>query len=464
MYTLASDSLQGRKAGSGDAAKARAYIAREWRAMGLQPLWGNSYEMPFTVYGDEGYCNLLALIEGSDPNLKEEYIVIGGHYDHLGVRKGKVYNGADDNASGTACVTEVARQLLKRRGELKRSVIVCAFDAEEMGLHGSRALADHLEKLGLISHVKLMMSVDMVGWLKASGWLKLEGTGTLADPDRLVAGDGQLKVTTKRFETSMVGATDTEPFATKGVPTLYVSTGLKSPYHKPEDDADLIDYPGMDKVTDYMVGLTVRASALEGPLASGKLSPKHDPKVRPFEFGLTVGYNTATVHLPDAAFNPKSLTGGQGGLMLKWNASKMLSLQMEVLYTYTHSRFPDAAKPFEEGFRQQQHAVTVPLALQFGPRIENVMAVYLIGGGYYSRLLSGDFYLSGGGEMPAGAPGFKSTSPNQWGLLWGVGIQLGLHLGVDVRNYYQMNQLWETTEGLPKAFNWWTAASIMYYF
>ena len=130
VYYLASDSLQGRQAGSDDSRKAAAYIENEYRQMGLKP-FGSSYRHYFVrrVAAREGsaipinpdsvdyyeqhnrpvYCNLVGVIEGSDPALKNEFVVIGGHYDHLGVKNGEVYNGADDNASGTAAVTEVAR-------------------------------------------------------------------------------------------------------------------------------------------------------------------------------------------------------------------------------------------------------------------------------------------------------------------------------------------------------------------
>ena len=168
LYYLASDSLQGRKAGSDDGRKAAAYIENEYRQMGLQPFGGtyrhyflHSYSsirgrsVPvsadsvdyYAAQDKTVYCNLVGIIEGSDPVLKNEYIVVGGHYDHLGVKDGEVYNGADDNASGTASVTEVARQLLARRGDLKRSVIICAFDAEELGLFGSQALSVEMQQL-----------------------------------------------------------------------------------------------------------------------------------------------------------------------------------------------------------------------------------------------------------------------------------------------------------------------------
>ena len=88
VYTLAADSLQGRRAGSPDAHRAANYITRQWRAMGLKPLWNNDYRMPFELSGKSEYNNLIAIIEGNDPVLKNEFIVIGGHYDHLGVRNG----------------------------------------------------------------------------------------------------------------------------------------------------------------------------------------------------------------------------------------------------------------------------------------------------------------------------------------------------------------------------------------
>ena len=153
----------------------------------------------------------------------------------------------------------MARQLLARRGELKRSVIICAFDAEEMGLYGSKALSKEMMNLGLIGKVKMMMSIDMVGWLKQGKHLSFTGTGTLkdcADMIKEVAAQTGVPVSTRRFESSPFTATDTEPFASKGVPTLAVTTGLKSPYHKPGDDPELIDYPAYSSYHLHGIGQT----------------------------------------------------------------------------------------------------------------------------------------------------------------------------------------------------------------
>ena len=257
LYTLAADSLRGRAAGTDDGRRAAEYIRRQWRQMGMIPLWNNNYDDPFVkaqpMSAGNSFCNLIGLIEGSDPVLKNEYIVIGAHYDHVGVKGDKIYNGADDNASGSSCVLEVARQLINKKSELKRSVIICAFDAEEIGLFGSSQMVAQLKAHNMLDKVKLMLSVDMVGWYNANGHLVMEGSKTVADANELLSPDklgSDLKVKLVPFEKSLFTATDTEPFAEAGIATIAVTTGLKSPYHKPEDDADLIDYNGLDRITD----------------------------------------------------------------------------------------------------------------------------------------------------------------------------------------------------------------------
>ena len=109
--------------------------------------------------------------------MKNEYIVIGAHYDHLGVKKGEIYNGADDNASGVATLIELGKALKKNQSNLKRSVMLVAFDAEEIGLVGSKHFINHTSATDM--DIKLMFSIDMVGWYKASGAVNYAGTGTI---------------------------------------------------------------------------------------------------------------------------------------------------------------------------------------------------------------------------------------------------------------------------------------------
>lgn len=460
VYTLAADSLNGRQAGSPDAARARAYISRQWREMGLKPAFGDNYEMTFELHGQANYANLVAFIEGNDPVLKEEYIVIGGHYDHLGVKNGEVYNGADDNASGTACVTEVARQLLAHRKELKRSVVICAFDAEEMGLHGSQALVTHMRNKGLLDKVKLMMSIDMVGWLKAGKALTMEGSGTLADPN-LLLDDTNIPIRKKKFETSILTATDTGPFATQGIATLAVTTGLKSPYHKPGDDPELIDYEGLDRITDYLAAFLLRASQQPGNLASGKVAHKHRPVQRKFMVGPTFGANRGYITLVDAAVTPKDLIGWTGGLQMQYNFSDSWALHSKVLYSYTRNRMPFADDAYGEGYRIRQESVMVPLALQLGI-YSPTFSAYLRAGGYFNYLLHMDTYYTGDNESIR-VPTFQAPSPYRGGIIWGWGLRLG-HMSFDMDTYYQIGDLFSTSAGLPKALGSGLTVTLGYYF
>lgn len=479
VYTLAADSLNGRKAGSPDAVRAANYITHQWREMGLKPLWNNDYRMPFETYGTSGYNNLIAIIEGNDPELKNEYIVIGGHYDHLGVRNGKIYNGADDNASGTACVTEVARQLLAHQGELKRSVIICAFDAEEIGLHGSEALAKKMKELNLIGRVQLMMSIDMVGWLKQGGSLTLEGTGTLSHSNQLT--DPELlgipiKINTKRFENSIFTATDTEPFAILGVPTLAVTTGIKSPYHKPEDDADLIDYDGLSLVTDYLAAFTLHAANKPGQLASGKVAPKHRDKVSPFNLGLSLGYNSAWLRFPDAAFNGKSLLGWHGGIAMQYNFNKTLALHTDILYTHTRSPYPDPHDPYHNSLRLRQQSLTVPLMLRLSVGTRSTY-LYCSAGGYYSYNINSEFSpkevaIKSNLEANSGVNNNPIFNTHQWGWGFDFGFRLGYNWDFRCVMLYQINQLFIDSQiangpndnGFPHAHHSLSSFTLTYYF
>ncbi len=469
VYTLAADSLNGRRAGSPDAQRAAAYITRQWREMGLKPFFDNNkdYNMPFTIGREGGYCNLVAIIEGNDPVLKNEFIVIGGHYDHLGVRNGNIYNGADDNASGTACVTEVARQLLAHQGELKRSVIVCAFDAEEIGLYGSSSLAEYMEKHNLIGRVKLMMSVDMVGWLKQGGSLTLEGTGTLLNSNQLTDAKSlgiPIKITSKRFESSIFTATDTEPFAKQGVPTLAVTTGIKSPYHKPEDDANLIDYEGLDLVTDFMAAFTLRAANQPGQLASGKVASKHRNKAVPFNLGLSLGYNRNGLNFPEAAFNGKTLLGWHAGIAMQCNFNNSLSLHADVLYSNTRSPYPDIHFLYNDILRLRQQSVTVPLMLRYSIGGRSA-ALFLSFGGYYSYNINSQFYFTK--EVAAIDKPAYTTSPqpchtHQWGLGWDFGFRLGYNWDVRCAFLYQLNSLFNDAS-MPRTLNTFTSFTLTYY-
>lgn len=381
VYYFASDSLRGRAAGSPDAAKAAAYIVKEYQSMGLKPMYDDWY-MPFTRSGKD-YKNVVAVLEGTDPALKDQYIVIGAHYDHLGVKDGKIYNGADDNASGSASLIEIARTLCAHRNQLKRTVIIASFDAEELGLYGSEALAkkmidqDHLD-------VRLMMSVDMVGWYKADNRLTLWGVATIKDGKRIL-GSEQLNLRFKNFEWSPFTATDTEGFAKRQVPTLAADTGLKSPYHKPEDDADLIDYDGLDKITDYLSVISVKFASDEQLAASGKVAGKHRDGLPILEVGAFLALGNSSLSFPKAGFNGKQRFSYGGGVsaQLNFGHHSHYGLKADAIFEVAQALYPDESDPYASALKYKGNELRVPVQLivQGGDNGRAFAGV----GGYYAH-------------------------------------------------------------------------------
>ena len=437
VYTLAGDSLRGRKAGSEDAAKAAAYIVGQFEEIGIQPYFEEGWYQPFERSGNT-YKNVIGIIPGNDPVLKDEYIIIGAHYDHLGVRDSQIYNGADDNASGTATIIEMARILKSQQNSLKRSVIVAAFDAEEIGLWGSYDLTKKLD----LSKVKLMMSIDMVGWLEKGKTLQLQGTATIKDGKRLLREEAekmQIDIKPKNFETSIFGATDTQGFAEKGVATLYVTTGLKSPYHKPEDDPELIDYNGLDKVTDYMADVTMRCATDEDFAPSGKISPIHSGKRKAFEIEPTVSLVNGNIAFPKAGFDGKNRYGVNAGLMAQVNLSSHFALEMGAQYELFRAKFPDESDLFNAYLPYQQQSILVPANLLM--RVGGAPGVdfFVEMGGFYGRVLSAQF-----AEEPE-----LSIDPNQYGINWSIGFRFG-KVKISGGRRYQLNSMF-VGEGVPQA-------------
>ncbi len=292
---LASDSLGGRLIGTEGNLIAGEYIAGCFADIGLEEYNGVSYfhyfavdipsavrDVPLTVI--EG-CNVIGVLPGTHPYLKNEYIVIGAHYDHLGTATGRegavdsIYNGADDNASGTAVLIELAA-LLKEQGGLARTVVFVAFDGEEQGLLGSQEFLE--DALFPQDKIGAMISLDMVGYYRKSGVLKVLGTGTLREAKKWMPRSGKIKVKHIPFEQSPLSATDTRSFAVKEIPTLFLTTGMVSPYHKVTDHAHLIDYDGLAGVAEYTRELTVALADYSFLEPSGKFAVIHHVPDRSF--------------------------------------------------------------------------------------------------------------------------------------------------------------------------------------
>jgi hypothetical protein len=206
--------------------------------------------------------NVVGVLQGAGPHA-EETMVIGGHYDHLGhggLFSGSlaplsrdIHNGADDNASGTAMVLELARRLGARRDPPPRRVVFIAFSGEERGLLGSQYYVRH--PLFPLSSTVMMFNFDMVGRLNDKDELTMIGTGTSPGLEELVDVLGKssgLKIKKVPGMTDGFGGSDHQSFYPHNIPVLFAFTGVHRDYHRPSDDSIRINYAGMARIADYL--------------------------------------------------------------------------------------------------------------------------------------------------------------------------------------------------------------------
>jgi len=212
--------------------------------------------------------NVIGRITGSDPALKAETIVIGAHFDHLGTDgmggldspvEGRLWNGADDNASGTSGVLELAEHFALAEKKPKRTMIFIAFAGEELGLLGSSAyLRDPAVPL---KNTIAMINMDMIGRSK-DGRLSIGGTGTAAPFDALVTKAAENSGLTVRKNPSGFAPSDNMVFNAKGIPTLFFFTGMHADYHRTTDDWDKINYPDQKRIVDLAAEVIAGIDAL----------------------------------------------------------------------------------------------------------------------------------------------------------------------------------------------------------
>jgi hypothetical protein len=271
---IASDELKGRATPSPGLETAAAYIAEQFRKAGLEPA------------GDDGYFqqarhpmakNVVGILRGSDPQLRNTCVVLSAHYDHLGVRRGRIYNGANDDGSGTVSVIEIARALAGLHPHPKRTIVFAAFFGEELGMVGSRYYVRHpacpmaatvadlnLEQLGRADSTEgpRVASAALTGFdLTTIAQVMVQagqatGVRIYDDP----------KNSDAFFERS-----DNASFAKAGVPsTTLAVTFLFPDYHRPGDKVAKIDFANMARVDRAVaLGLLLLANSDQPPRWNG---------------------------------------------------------------------------------------------------------------------------------------------------------------------------------------------------
>jgi aminopeptidase YwaD len=269
--------------------------------------------------------NWIAKLEGSDPLLRNEYIVVGAHYDHLGTggpgsssRRPDtvaVHNGADDNASGVSAMLEIAAKLKKNQQLLKRSVLFVAFGAEEMGLLGSKYFVNHSPVE--LKQIDAMINLDMLGRLDTLKGIQIGGTGTSKEADSLIRLSNVPYGFKLKTSPEGSGPSDHSSFYGKNIPVFFITTGAHEDYHTPEDDADRINYAGLKAVSDLAFRLLLHIDEEPGKLTFREAGPRETPTARS-RFKVTLGFmpdfSTTDIEGVRVDFVTKGKAAERGGI------------------------------------------------------------------------------------------------------------------------------------------------------
>ena len=292
--------------------------------------------------------NVAGMLEGNDPALKNEVVVVGAHYDHLGMggpNSGSlqpdtvaVHNGADDNGSGTVGLLELAQQVASKRGDLKRSMLFIAFTGEEMGLLGSAYFVNN--PTIALDRVVTMANMDMIGRL-TNRKLIVYGTGTSPGFEEMIQRHNADSTFDLRPVKDGFGPSDQSSFYGKDIPVFHFFTDLHSDYHRPQDDVELINFEGMVDVLRFIDTIVMEVDTLDQKPVYAKVEMPRQPAagmgrsrsytgtIPDFGSGDVEGMKISGVR--DGS--PAAQAGLQGGDVIV----KFGTVEIKNLYDYTYA-------------------------------------------------------------------------------------------------------------------------------
>ena len=320
---LADDRLGGRMTGSPGADSAAEYLARRFAEVGLQPS-RNGWFQEFTVSRDAPGArggrlgtgrgrNVIGILPGSDPELRREAVIVGAHYDHLGGGEigslnpdstGRIHNGADDNASGSAALIQIARTLAANPPA--RTVVFIAFSGEELGLFGSQHYVK--EPLYALDNTVAMINLDMVGRMRDRK-LIVYGTATATEFPALLDSLNWYQGFDLRKQGDGLGPSDQSSFYLAGRPVLHLFTDLHEDYHRTTDDWQKINFEGIARVVDFTAGLASALGGRTAPLTFVNAPQPTSHATADTTTAVTSGYGAYLGSIPD-------MTSSEGGVKL----------------------------------------------------------------------------------------------------------------------------------------------------
>ncbi|MGD0755351.1 MAG: M20/M25/M40 family metallo-hydrolase [Bacteroidales bacterium] len=244
-----------------------------------------------------GTRNVMMLLPGENPKMKNEYIILGAHFDHLGMGgpgSGSraldtigIHHGADDNASGVAMMLELAKKFANTKGSHKRSIIFLSFSGEEEGLLGSKHFVD--DPCIDLSKVDAMINMDMVGRLNETNNMEIGGVGTATGLKELVYANSDTSVIKLTLSPEGYGPSDHSSFYGKNIPVLFYFTGGHMDYHTPTDTWEKINYKGMVEISALIFKVAEALANDSARLEFKEAGPKAEVNRYPRRKGVTLG-------------------------------------------------------------------------------------------------------------------------------------------------------------------------------
>jgi Peptidase family M28/PDZ domain len=380
---LSEDRLQGRMTGSPGADSAAAYLARRFSQVGLQPAaggWFQSFtvgrEAPAVRQTNSGAVvgrNVIGILPGRDPVLRNQTVVLGAHYDHLGLggfgsldpdSTGLVHNGADDNASGIAALIQVAARLAA--SPPARTVVFIAFSGEELGLLGSAYYVK--QPIYPLTQTLAMVNLDMVGRLR-NGRLIVFGARSAEEFPALLDSLNWYAGFDLKAQGDGYGPSDHSSFYAAKRPVLHVFTDLHEDYHRTTDDWQKVNYDGLKRVADFTLGLVTALADRTRPLTFIDLPTVAPQAIRPGSGPPGYGAYLGTV--PD-------MTGAPGGVRLvgvrAGSPAEKAGLRGDDIITRIGSKETPDLQAMTDALRSHKPGDTVEILVRRGPAVTTLRA------------------------------------------------------------------------------------------
>jgi hypothetical protein len=387
---LTAERLEGRATGSPGADSAATYLARRFSEVGLQPAAGGWFQS-FTVgrnaparqtkAGTIVGKNVIGILPGRDPVLRNQTVVLGAHYDHLGLggfgsldpdSSGRVHNGADDNASGVAGLIQVAARLAA--SPPARTVVFIAFSGEELGLLGSA----HYVKQPIypLSGTLAMVNLDMVGRLR-NGRLIVYGARSAKEFPALLDSLNWYAGFDLKAQGDGYGPSDQSSFYAAKRPVLHLFTDLHEDYHRTSDDWQKVNLDGLKRVADFTLGLVTALANRTRPLSFQDL-PAPMPTHTSASPVATPGYGAYLGTVPD-------MTGAPGGVRLvgvrAGSPAEKAGLRGDDIITRIGNIETPDLQAMTDALRSHRPGETVEIVVRRGAAVTTLRATLGVRGG-----------------------------------------------------------------------------------